>query len=478
MLVETKAKVGVFSIALGAYLPQFPSLVPEFESQYAAFKKTIPDTVEIIDGGMVTTKELAMTAGDKFRAADVDLVFLQLLTYATSYNMLPAVRDLDVPVVLVNVQKLKAPDYANTDTPKWLGELYACGAVGEMVADLERAGKRHAVITGVVEGGDAIVAAEIDAWCRAAQVRRRFRQTNIAQIGRPYPGMMDLYIDETNLYNRMGLYTKQFDWEKMWAIADDITDETAIRNKAREILDTFEIAPDDQGKAATVDTVWDMAKYVVAFEDWCKKEQLGLVASHYDGFAQGVAGKLDSMLIPAFSMLIKQGTACAVEGDIKVAMAMSILKTISGTGQLSEMYSIDFNEDICIIGHSGSGDADISLAHKPTMKIVPVFHGKTGGGYLTQFYPPTGDVTYLGITQDQDGHFKFVVAEGVNEEGPIFMFGDTNMRTRFTCGAREFVNRWSEAGPTHHMAAAAGRHIDTILKVAKILNVPVDIITR
>ena len=79
MLVNTKAKVGVFSIALGAYLPQFPSLVPEFEAQYEAFKKTIPDTVEIIDGGMVTTKEQSMVAGDKFRAADVDLVFLQML---------------------------------------------------------------------------------------------------------------------------------------------------------------------------------------------------------------------------------------------------------------------------------------------------------------------------------------------------------------------------------------------------------------
>lgn len=84
-----------------------------------------------------------------------------------------------------------------------------------MVADLERAGKRHAVITGVVEGGDDYVAAEIEQWCKAAQVRRRFRYTNIAQIGRPYPGMMDLYIDETNLYNRMGLYTKQFDWENV-----------------------------------------------------------------------------------------------------------------------------------------------------------------------------------------------------------------------------------------------------------------------
>lgn len=473
MLVETKARVGVFAIALGAYLPQFPSLVPEFEGQFADFKKTIPDSVELVDGGIVTTKEAAMVAGDKFRAADVDLVILQMLTYATSYNMLPAIRDLNVPVVLVNVQKKKAPDYANTDTATWLGELYACGAVGEMVADLERAGKRHAVITGVVEGGDPEVEKQIAEWCTAAQVRRRFRDTNIAQIGRPYPGMMDLYIDETNLYNRMGLYTKQFDWEKMWAIADDITDEDAIRAKAEGILDTFDI----EG-GATVETVWEMAKYVVAFEKWVKDEQLALVASHYDGFAQGVAGKLDSMLIPAFSMLIKQGTACAVEGDIKVAMAMSILKTIAGTGQLSEMYSIDFNEDICIIGHSGSGDADISVDRKPTMKIVPVFHGKTGGGYLTQFYPPAGDVTYLAITQDKDGHFKFVVAEGVNEEGPIFTFGDTNMRTRFSIGAREFCNRWSEAGPTHHMAAAIGRHIDVIEKVGKILDIPVEVVCR
>mgnify|MGYP006907867810 CR=1 FL=1 len=76
---------------------------------------------------------------------------------------------------------------------------------------------------------------------------------------------------------------------------------------------------------------------------------------------------------------------------------------------------------------------------------------KQAAVYLTQFYPYTGPVTYLAITQDGDGHFKFIVAEGVNEEGKILSFGDTNMRTRFTCGAREFVNRWSECGPTHHL---------------------------
>ena len=473
MLVNTKAKVGVFSIALGAYLPQFPQLVPNFEQQYEDFKATLPTTVELIDGGMVTTKEQAQVAGDKFRAEDVDLVILQMLTYATSYNVLPVVRDLDVPVVVVNVQKKAQPDYANTDIPTWLGDLYACGAPGEVVADLNRAGKRHAVVTGVVEGGDPAVAEQLEQWCRAAQVRRRLRRTNIAQIGRPYPGMMDLYIDETNLYNRLGLYTKQFDWEKMWAIADNITDEDAIRAKAQDILDTFDI----EG-GGTVEKVWDMARYVVAFEQWVRDEKIAFVASHYDGYAKGQAGVLDSMLIPAFSMLIKQGTSCAVEGDMKVAIAMSILKTISGTGQLSEMYSIDFPEDIVIIGHSGSGDADISTAKKPTLKVVPVFHGKTGGGYLTQFYPGHGTITFLGITQDGDGNFKFVVAEGENVDGPIFTFGDTNMRMKFSIGAREFMNRWNETGPTHHMAACLGSQTDTILKVAKILNVPVDVVCR
>lgn len=475
MLVNTKAKVGVFSIALGAYLPQFPQLVPNFEQQYEDFKATLPTTVELIDGGMVTTKEQAQVAGDKFRAEDVDLVILQMLTYATSYNVLPVVRDLDVPVVVVNVQKKAQPDYANTDIPTWLGDLYACGAPGEVVADLNRAGKRHAVVTGVVEGGDPAVAEQLEQWCRAAQVRRRLRRTNIAQIGRPYPGMMDLYIDETNLYNRLGLYTKQFDWEKMWAIADNIDDQAAVDAKAAEILDTFDV---EGGAKVTDEPIQEMAKYVVAFEQWVKDEEIGLVASHYDGYAKGQAGVLDSMLIPAFSMLIKQGTSCAVEGDMKVAIAMSILKTISGTGQLSEMYSIDFPEDIVIIGHSGSGDADISTAKKPTLKVVPVFHGKTGGGYLTQFYPGYGTITFLGITQDGDGNFKFVVAEGENVNGPIFTFGDTNMRMKFSIGAREFMDRWNETGPTHHMAACLGSQTDTILKVAKILNVPVDVVCR
>ena len=54
-----------------------------------------------------------------------------------------------------------------------------------------------------------------------------------------------------------------------------------------------------------------MAKYVVAFEKWVKDEHLGMIASHYDGFAQGKAGVLEQYADPGISpMPIKQGIAC------------------------------------------------------------------------------------------------------------------------------------------------------------------------
>lgn len=163
---------------------------------------------------------------------------------------------------------------------------------------------------------------------------------------------------------------------------------------------------------------------------------------------------------------------------MKVAMGMSICKLVSGACQLSEFYTFDFDDDVVLIGHSGSGDADFSTARKATMEIVPVFHGKTGGGFLTRFYPKAGPVTYLAITQDADGRFKFVVSEGVIEDGPTLQNGDTTFRTRFSIGAREWNNRWCECGPTHHFAAAQGSWTSTIEKVAKILDVPVEIVCR
>jgi L-arabinose isomerase len=469
-LIETKPKIGFMTIGLNAYWAQFEGIRDNIISYHDKLVKKFGDGCDLIDSGLVDTVQTSIEAGQLFRSNDVDIVFCYTATYSPSANLLPAIKDLDVPVVFLNIQCVKSLDIDAVSTiGEWLGSGFTCGCVPEMVSVCKRTGKRYYVITGYLEN-DSVVDQEIKQWCLAAGVRTRLRNTGIALLGRPYPGMMDLYIDETNLFKKIGCYTHYIEWDD---IKNELTRVSAAdANKMADmVLKTFFIEGGSSEKK-----LGDLPAIICALERIAVKYNVTAIASHYAGDPKGEDAVIFSALNPAFSILINEGISSAVEGDIKAALAMTILRTIGGSATLAELYSMDFNNDICFIGHSGSGDPAVSVSRKPLMKISEVFHGKTTGGYLTQFYPEFGDVTILTLTQDETGDYRMVAVKGKCLDGPIFKLGDTNSRVAFSCGLREFVNKWSNFGPTHHGVLGLGGHIDTLKKVSIVLGIPLDIV--
>ncbi len=172
-----------------------------------------------------------------------------------------------------------------------------------------------------------------------------------------------------------------------------------------------------------------------------------------------------------------EGVACPVEADIKTALAMLALKAVAGTATLAELYSMDFADDVVILGHSGAADIGIS-DRRPVLRKSAVFHGKSGSGFLTQTYPRLGAMTLLSMAQAPDGDFYLVAAQGEIVAGAPMELGDTNCRVQFSLGLREFVNAWSMQGPTHHGVMANGHHIDALECVAKILGLPLKVVCR
>jgi L-arabinose isomerase len=95
-------RVGLFGIGLDAYWPQFDGLKARLDGyvQIVADRLSRPG-VDVVNLGLVDTPPKALDAGHRFRAEDVDLIFLYVTTYALSSTVLPVVRRARVPVVVI-----------------------------------------------------------------------------------------------------------------------------------------------------------------------------------------------------------------------------------------------------------------------------------------------------------------------------------------------------------------------------------------
>ncbi len=453
------------AIGLDAYWVQFGDMKNKILGYYESIENKVSEYADIVSVGLVDNAEAARKAAASFRTEDVDVVFCHCATYCPSDRLILAVKDIDVPVVLLNIQSVKALDMSTIkEIPDFLSDGCTCACLPEMTAALARFSKRFDVITGYLTG-DAETNQALQSWCVAASVRRCLRYRNIGFVGHAFSGMLDIYVDEVELLNTLGIYTHHIEF-------NDIIDEakqastTDIGLWDKKFADVF-------GKEERGD-INVLCRYTEALQRITNKLSLFGVACHYAGNYQ-VEEEMVSALNPAFSMLMKSRIACTVEGDIQAAVAMFILKRILGSAMLAELYSMDFNDQTCIIGHSGAGDPDVS-DETPLLKESNVFHGRKGKGYLTQFYPKAGPVTLLALSRDDQG-FKLVAAEGICEKGATMSIGDTNCRVRFEGGLRNFVNEWASKGPSHHSVLGIGHDLDTIKRVAMVLRLPLSIVT-
>ena len=106
---------------------------------------------------------------DELKAASLDLIFCDMVTYATSATFGAIIRDVDVPIVLVALQPMKAMDYSRASTYMQLCNDDFC-SVPEFTGVAIRMGRPAPhMILGTLED-DPEADAEIAEWCRIACV--------------------------------------------------------------------------------------------------------------------------------------------------------------------------------------------------------------------------------------------------------------------------------------------------------------------
>ncbi len=469
----SKVRVGLFSIGLEAYWPQFRGL----KERMLGYNERIAEGLsgagaEVVNLGMIDKPQTAMGAGHRFRQADVDLIFLHVATYALSSTVLPVVRRAQVPVIVLSLAPGAAIDYAGFNrgrdrgsmTGEWLGWCQSC-PVPEIANVFARCGIPFMQVTGMMDG-DPRVWREIAEWVEAAKTAYVMEHNRLGLMGHYYGGMLDIYSDLTQQCAAFGGHMEMLEVDELAALRREVSEPETIDRVGhfREMFEVEADCPQDELRRA--------ARTSLALDRLVEKHALGSVAYYYKGVGSAENEDVISSVILGTSLLTGRGIPVAGEYEVKNVQAMKIMDSFGAGGSFTEYYATDFNEDVVLMGHDGPGH--IAMAEgKTKVRPLGVYHGKVGRGLSVEMSVKNGPVTLLSVAETGSGKLKLVAAEGESVSGPILEIGNTNSRYRFQGGARQFMEKWNAEGPAHHCAVGIGRIAAKIEKLGWLLGLEV-----
>ncbi len=469
-------KVGLIGTGLHTYWGQFEGLLERLCRYQDMIKEKITSYGEltVVDGGMVDDIEKATQVASLMKSQGVQILYIFISTYALSSTVLPVVNRLGIPVVLLNVQPQPAIDYKKLNgmndrgamTGEWLANCQAC-SVPELAAVFNRASVKYDIISGYME--DEEVWKEVADWITAVKVYAGMNSNRVGVLGNYYGGMVDVYSDLTLHTTVFGSHIELLEMCELAKLRKE-TSREEIEQKVNEFEYCFNMDP-----SCSSPEIERAAHTAVALDKLIEKYKLGSMAYYYAAAAGNEYENIITSVIAGSTLLTGKNIPVAGEYEVKNVQAMKIMSLMGAGGSFSEFYAIDYTDDIVMLGHDGP--AHFSMA-EDKVQLVPlsVYHGKPGKGLSIQMSVKQGPVTLLSVVEGKDG-LSLLVAEGESVPGPVLHIGNVNSRYRFSVSAKEFINRWSKAGPSHHCAIGVGHRLGILKKYASILDIPVTVIS-
>lgn len=466
------AKVGIVGVGLDTYWKQFDGLRDVMLKKLDTFEaKVRANGVETVSFGLVDNAESARKALDEMKRANLDLLFVDMVTYATSATFAAVAREMSVPIVLVALQPESAMPYEKATTFIQLCNDDLC-AVPEFADVAIRMGNPVDDIIIGMRQGDKLADAEIAKWCSVAKVLHDLRNARIGLMGHVLEAMYDMQTDPTAVAAAFGCHVALCEPDEILKhyLEDD---KEAVETMKKRILSFFD-TPDPVSDPVTqklTDRDLDVAaRAAVALEKFAAERKLDGLAYYYEALPNSKMRELVTNLIVGNSLLTAAGFPMCGEFDIKNCIAMMIMDRLEIGGSFAEFHPIDFNTDTVLVGHDGPHHLNIADG-KPVLRSLKKYHGKPGAGAGVEFKIKEGPITILSIGVKADGKFKFVVAEGESVAGAIPPTGNTNTHAKFKPDVCTFLRSWCLEGPTHHFALGVGHHADEIRKIAKVLGI-------
>lgn len=431
-----------------------PVGVPTFhlESARDLFERSI-ELLRAADPAFVVPDDMLLSV-DAMNAyisdLEPDLIVFQDLTFANAAYMSGVIQRFDCPVLLWT---LREPVIDGTRLR--LNSLTGAYSAANAMRSYGRTD--YGYVFGSPE--EAAVISKIEAWVKAARIRKEMQGLILATVGEPPQGFDFGRAHEEELKEVFGASVVSIPVADMIERAGSYSDDGC-----REYMDrSFELTT---GLEKTPEkNLRDHARLYRAYSEYIRENGIGALASRCwpDYFTE-----YGTPVCAVLSMLNDDGTASACEADVYGALSMWTGMKLSGSPVFfGDPVSLDEEENTLTFWHCGT--AACTLARRDTGAVVGVHPNRKTGPAMDFGCEAFPEATIFRIGREPDGSYRFFILEGEALDKPK-QFTGTSIVIKTTAPVREAVEKSVLDGFEPHFVVMKGHHAETLKALAGMIG--------
>jgi L-arabinose isomerase len=457
-----KPRVGVLALTLELYERLAPELRPNREEWLQA--EVLPALAAVAD---VRFSSVAFRRDDVdaivagFDAEQCDAILVVCLTYSPSQIALPALRRTRLPIVVWNVQELRAVNDAyNGDL---LGRNHGVHGTQDLANVLLRGNVPFHYVTSHLADPDALV--ELECFLTAASAVAGLRRCRLGLMGYPFPGMGDFAVDTTHLVATLGCACESLSIEEYNQLAAAAPSET-VKELVEEYQRCYAVAED------LTETDLDItARAEVSLRSIADSRRLGAMSVQFLAF--GEDERTETLPFVAVSRMMADGIGFAGEGDLVGAAGTWLLNRLCRPASFSEIFTIDFAGNALLLSHMGEAntalarrDRKIALVARPT----PITRTRGRQLALVNCFEP-GPATLCALALGPNHRWRLIASSvEIQDFGPLATLPTPHCKVAPHDDVRRWLTRYALAGGPHHNAICFGDARPRIEFAAKLLD--------
>lgn len=366
--------------------------------------------------GCVENRQEAETCAELFRRNNVQGILISAVNFGDEQAVAWTVRraGLDVPILIVGCQE------EETLTPTTSRRDAFCGllSIGEA---LRQIGAKYSVAERpICFPTDPSFAESVDWFVRVSRVVGGIRNARYGQVGARPDAFWTCRFDEKQL-QRLGVTTVVIDLSEVFAGAEALADDDA---DVREILDQINQYAD--ASALQPASLLKSAKLELFLRRW--REENGLDAMAVQCWTS-IQANYGVCSCTTMSRLGEEGVPCACEVDVLGTLSMHAAMLAAGSPAGLADWNNLHNEDdeLANVWHCGVLPRSFAKG-RPKLGVQEIIASSGAARYedsegTVEFVIKPSPLTLCRVTQDADGAWKAVFAEGRIEDNPAETFG-------------------------------------------------------